>query len=371
MTPEVPTEERLHAQLLGCVERAKRVDIRPFEGRMAREILEGLAPLVRDILVDSIALCREALSRYDAAEIPAHGSVEDALGAAPHSDSGVFYLTVDEMVGRSDVAQAETDQRVADIAFMGVTELRPKLASIERLHERMDGWEVVSECGSGVRRVIKSLTALEGALCERGGIESELSFASEVSRSLEVRRQYARLRQSIAGEQPTPDTLLRALRRVGTSIAILVGRDIYPELRVHDRRQLRELQGRILVWLRGPADTPEAVTDGLRLWQDLVGFAGLLQQVSRRQELVEHDAAVLAEARRALEVSAGPIDDAVLLALRSLRGLDEELDALLVANAEDARSYLAPVARLHEALGPNQHAPVGAEGAMGLREGSW
>jgi hypothetical protein len=115
---------------------------------------------------------------------------------------------------------------------------------------------------------------------------------------------------------------------------MLVGWDVYPQLRVRDRLQLRDLQRRVLDWLRSDRDA----TAGRRLWEDLVGFVRMLAQVSRRQELVEHDAKVVHDARERLAVgSHGVVPDDLLAALTSLTGLDDDVDMLL-ASPEKARA---------------------------------
>jgi hypothetical protein len=360
MTNAARTAEELHAALVALVTRARSIDVRPFEGREAGAIIVRLAADVCALLSDAIAVCQEATSRYDGDDERFEVSLDAAFGPTG-SDSGRFYFEVDAIVAGSDLVR-----RVADVAFFGATELRSKRVRLEHLRADMDGWDVVAECGSGVRRVVKSLSALEAALCEAERLPRQLGYASELSNSLEVRRQYTRLRAVVAsGGEVDACSLVRHLRKAGTAIAMLIGRDIYPELRVHDRRRIRELQARILDWLRAEGRGEASVQDGLRLWQDLVGFAGLLAQVSRRQELVEHDTAVIDAALGRLCQGAA-LDEALRARLSALRGLDDELDAWLTEGSGDFGLLGRMLERLRQARGGR---PAGDAGAVMAEQG--
>ncbi|NIR42317.1 MAG: hypothetical protein GWN07_41585, partial [Actinobacteria bacterium] len=142
-----------------------------------------------------------------------------------------------------------------------------------------------------------------------------ISFESELSRSLEVRRHYTRLRATIGAGELELAELSGWMRRVGTAFAVLIGQDVYPDLRVDDRRQLRTLQHRLLDWLRSDPADPSSTQEGVRLRQDIIGFGQMLGAVRNRQELIEHDAIVLGE----LLESEGATEDAIAR-LRLLEG---------------------------------------------------
>jgi hypothetical protein len=316
--------EGLHERLLGCVARTREIDVRVVERKSGTEAHAALVPSVSSLLVESVEVCQALLAHYDAEEATKEDDLDAAFGEwSEERGSGVFYLSV-------DAALDHAGRRVADIAFIGVTELRVKLGRVRALTPDRDGWDIVAECGSGIRRTRKSLTALERVMSEAEGWEPKLGFESELAVSLEVRRQYSRLRGAIARhEQATEENLHRSLRRVGTAIAMLIGREIYPDLRLDDRRQIRELQARILDWLRDEDMNDEKARAGMRLWQDLAGFSSLIEQVSRRQELQSHDAKVLKRVEGALAGGSPMIERDLAVELRALRGLDDEVDALL------------------------------------------
>lgn len=338
--------------MVGLAERAGEIDIRRFEEGQSATAIGELHPAVTHLLDESLSFADKLLAAYDTMDDrpPSAPPPPDSELAPDRPEQlGEFFFDIDQMV-----SEAQAPNRVADIAFMVATELRQKRQALAALHEGMDCWEIVAQCGSACRRIRKSLTALELVLCETEGLEPALGFSSELTTSLEIRRRYAELREAIlAGGDPTESSLVRRLRAVGTQIAMLVGRDVYTSLRVHDRIQIRRLQARILEWLRGGdgADPRE----GLRLWQDLIGFAGMLAQVSRRQELVEHDTALVDEA---LAILSGPsiaeVPETLLARLETLRGLDDESDKLLRRQTRQADPWRDALQRLRLRLGPAQ-----------------
>ena len=68
-----------------------------------------------------------------------------------------------------------------------------------------------------------------------------------------IRAYYARVRREVAGDAPPEDhEMHERLLSVAASIAKLIGRDFYGDLRVSDRAALRGLQERLRSWIRGP-----------------------------------------------------------------------------------------------------------------------
>ena len=249
-------------------------------------------------------------------------------GAAPPGESlDAPYVPFERAVDAA--VDARTDgsarQAVGDLAFLAQLELRQRKARLERVAACRSAVAIIGECDSALRRIRKVLTAIDVAFARAGIAPQSLDYASELRISLCVRRACAKLRASIvAPGEPTPAALRARLRRAGTAIAVLVGWDVYPHLRVRDRLALRELQRRILDWLREGAEP----TSGIRLWQDLAAFLRMLAQINRRQELVDHDARLVRAARDEL-VGAAVVHEELLARLSSLEGLDEGIDALL------------------------------------------
>lgn len=332
------TAEGLHGELVRIVGEVEGLDMRALEGEPVNVIYEALYPPIEHSVGESLALMRRVLERYEGASLPPPPSEPRETGDWGRD----FDLGVDEIV-----KQYPSPGRVADLGFMATIELKQKAAVLERLAPSGDPWQLLSILDSARRRVRKSLTAVGTILCQCEGLESNVDFASELARSLEVRKLYARLRGSIdEANEPADDEVLRRLRGVGTRIAIVVGHIVYADLRVDDRAQLRSLQDRILAWLRGhdPEDGSSLI-EGRRLWQDLAGFARVLALVSLRQELIEHDAHVVAIAHGTLS-SRPELPERLVERLSTLRGLDDEVDSLLREDVTETQRWREPLDRL-------------------------
>lgn len=326
--------EQLRSQLVAITHDALRLDIRDFEEVSAKQLVAELSPRVASLLERALAVLAEVLRWYDRASDAAPG---------PDSDSFDFGLAVDELLAHERESPAT---KIADLAFIASGELRQRRARVAAHTATLDAWEIVCDCGSAVRRVVKSLGAIELAVCEVEHLERVLAFDSELEVSLQTRRLYKKVwRSTRAVGEVEPSNARHALRKAGTLVATIVGRDVYCRLRERDRFQLRALQRRVLEWLRD--ENPDARA-GVRLWEDFASFAEMLRQVSNRQELVKHDVNALRLARQSLE--AGNVTGASALLAR-LDGLDDELDAALTAGARD--ELLAATVRVLERLDPS------------------
>jgi hypothetical protein len=94
----------------------------------------------------------------------------------------------------------------------------------------------------------------------------------------------------------------------------------------------------------------------LRLWQDAVGFTQLLSQVNLRQELREHDAAIVAVCLATLRQSSEQtLSTDFADAMRPLLGLSDGLDELLRFNVRERAAYLPMLSALDAGL--RQHDP--------------
>lgn len=346
--------EDLHEQLLDIVSGVGGIDIRSFEQCESTALLRDLVPQTLTYLTRSIELTRGVVAACDttAPDNLATGSGEQAeagSGATGDEFNRGFDFEIDTLIDGAtrDGSAKEATSQTADLAFVANIELRDRQRRITGLDTSSEAVPIVSECDSALRRIRKSLTAVELVIAGVLGVPHRLDFETELAVSLQIRCAYTRFRQAVAGPVPTRDTLRRSLRAAGTRIAMLVGRAIYPQLRVRDRLQIRAFQGQILAWLRGESSFDLQV--GRRLWQDLVGFLNILSAVSRRQELVEHDRAVIGSACCELQDGAttqSRVADASFEQLRALYGLDHELDELLASEERSAKKWIAALARM-------------------------
>lgn len=337
------TAEALRAELVDVVRGVDELDVRSLEGESAPVVSERLRTPILDALRESLRVLKHVLRRYDGAAEPPPPLADTADAFGRDFDHGVDAI----------VRQRPSAGRVADLGFMASMELTQRLDRIESLEAGDDPWRLLSVLDSARRRMRKSLGAVEAMLCQVEGLEPQIGHASELAESLEVRRVYARLRRSIdASAEPTDEELRARLRGAGTQIAILIGRPIYPQLRIDDRAQLRALQARILAHLRRPEDDPRTCVEARRLWQDLSGFGQVLGQVSNRQELLEHDARVVAIALGACASSRRrAVPERLFERLLELMGIDAEVDALLAERVLDVDRWRPPLRRLARRFG--------------------
>ncbi|MBX3261290.1 MAG: hypothetical protein KIS83_21470 [Rubrivivax sp.] len=343
--PDGPSELiEFKAKLASLADRVLAVDIRAYESMPPDQLASELQPVVTELLTAANALIADVLDAYGNVRVEAEPGAAGA--GALSSPYAVFEHAIDAAIAAQTTSSL---QAVGDIAFLAHLELRQRAARLEHVTWCRSAIAIVGECDSALRRVRKALTSIDVAFARAGIGEATFDFASELEVSLRVRRACAKLRgRVLAAAEPSEETLYVRLRSAGTAIAMLVGWEVYPSLRVRDRLQLRELQRRILDWLRQDKDP----TAGLRLWQDLVTFIRMLSQVNRRQELVEHDTRTVLElADRLATVERESLSDDALDLLASLEGLDDEVDQLLASRSRSLRdAWREPIARLARTL---------------------
>jgi hypothetical protein len=368
LSPDSQGEERCAAAhgalraisqpMVAIVEEVSGLNVRAYEGRLADELIAELRPIAAALVDRALATIDDVVDRCMAAPFgtsaEARPAEEGGATASPREGAADerFELTLDSLVDqRSSPLQA-----IDDIAFLARLELRQRRGRLAALAPDRSQMDILAECERSLRGVRKSLAALDQAVADAWNAPRSLDYRSELDTSLRVRRCYARLRREmLEGGEPRPEALTARLRAAGTLIAILVGREIYPELRIRDRLQLRELQGRILGWLREGFDD---IAGGVRLFQDLAAFVRMLAEVNHRQELVAHDAGVVARVHARLEQAASSTSpDELREELEPLRGLDDELDTLLEASCRDRAAYEPIVDRLHARLATRHHKP--------------
>jgi hypothetical protein len=292
------------------------IDLRDFETLPIERACAELQPTCSRLVKDARTLVSDVMEHAERAE-SSDGDLE-SLGS-PHL---TFERAIDVAVQGSGASQ----RAIADIAFLVHLELRQRDERLARLTVNAGALSVLAECDSALRCIQKGFGAIDLAIARAEGCAAVLDFTSQLNESLRVRKAYGRFRNRVLALEHSEQPLYQRMRAMGTHIAMLVGWSEYPLLRVRDRLQLRELQQRILAWL-----LPEHREDelaGARVWQDVIAFIEMLAQVNRRQELMEHDAALLWALLAPLR-SGGPMDETARERAQTLRGLDDELDRLL------------------------------------------
>jgi hypothetical protein len=269
---------------------ASAVDIASYEEDKVGELRAGLVPVVGEILTDVLAFLDRILD-------PQGGEIgEDPEGLG---------------------------ERIADLAFIARLELRQRVASLTRLPTDSDSWRIIAAAGSCLRQVQKALAALEAVVARAEGVAPVLGFQDELALALVARRAYASFRRQLRAVGRLPGISDR-LQGAATGIAELFDLAIYRDLRISDRVQLRRLLERILRWAGPDVDRQ----GGERIWEDLLGCAALLAEISKRQELEEHDERVCREILDRLVAASSPgpeLPPDVRPLVESLTGRDDDL----------------------------------------------
>lgn len=305
--------------LYAVAEAADSIDTRTFELASGPRVRTVLVPALRAVMDDAIVVLGHVLARYDAPQV-----IEGP------DDSGVFNCRFDEMV--VDAHPTRSHQRIADISFMARWEIERKLAAIAEA-VRGDDQRLIAECCSARRRVVKAASGVERVLSEVEGLPSvfESLFQTERQRAVDTRSAYCTFALGVrtATILWQDYDLERCFRSIAARIAQLVGRPIYEDLRIEDRRSLRSLQARLVEWLGGARDPLAA----RRLISEIAAFTALLMEVNQRPVLIEHDCEVLDEL---IAVLAQPASKkaAFYRLLATLRGREPELDALIERQAD-------------------------------------
>lgn len=272
---------RLRDRITAVVHKARGVDLSSCEDKSVALLLDERRPLIRGTLVDAVAV------------------------AAYAGDLNF------------------------ELAPLVKGELSSKLERLSALDGGQAAWEIGAELASARRRVIRSMTALDLAAAEDSGDQPRHTLAEELQASLRTRKMLAFFRKRLQSlGEPSNDALEAAVRTSGIEVSRMVCSETFSELRVHDRVQARQLQRRIMMWLRGGEKSGEQLVEGRYVFEDVVAFATLVSAVSQREDLVQHDLEMIRTAQRELagQRLVSPIWHH---RLRALEGRSEELDRLI------------------------------------------
>lgn len=215
--------------------------------------------------------------------------------------------------------------KLADVCFAGVLELNRAAQELQHARSDDDVLVALETAARKLRRALRAVieTALLSGQAELTGTEQLRGRDGfDLESTLAVRRLYAAFRRSLRRPQgETAEAVLTALRYAAGGLATLMSSPAYERARISDRRLLRRLQERLLLWAR----SGRAVTSGLELLDDVWTCADLLRDINRRQELKVHDVSLL----RQLTCAASNTSEHWLHQLEPLFGLDDALDLLI------------------------------------------
>lgn len=213
---------------------------------------------------------------------------------------------------------------LSDVCFASGFELN---RAARQLSQAVDVDARLGAAETACRKLYRALHAIfeatreTSAAAARGAQLLRKRRATELERSLAVRRLYAEFRHSLRrANDESRESVLTALRYAAGGVALLTASPHYGAIRASDRELLRRLRDRLLEW----SHAGKPASAGLQLLDDIWTSADLLRDINRRQELRAHDT----ELMRSL-ASDSQLDHAGWLAsLERLKGLDDTLDGL-------------------------------------------
>jgi hypothetical protein len=311
-----------------------------FDARLAHaDIVSASVEALRDVLQRGQAIDLRT-AEPDKSEI-AHESLLQTI--LPLLDDA--YAIIGRVAARFEESGEENPARVevADIASLAGMALQERRSHLTHA-QPCDHWTYLESCERSLRSLRKSASVVEAALARYGHLPRRVDPAADLESAIRVRSRYAALGRDLARAAAQNLDIQPRLRAVSRSIASLLNCEEYPSMRLGDRRELRMLQFRIQSWL---STAHPSESQGERTWEDAIAVVNLLSNVSRRSELVGHDAQVLADLAA---IAAGHDDLRALRATASpLFGMDSELDALLdirVPDGQQRERWQQVIARL-------------------------
>lgn len=276
---------QLHDILRAAIRQARRIPVADFEESDSSPT--ALIGEVRSCLQEAMSALDLALDVYEGTPTPS------VRGARPGVEAGGLCDEVERRMNREDGIP-----KITSLAFVARMGLRMRGQALSRLDPAQHRWEILSAASGAVRDIIKALGAVDIAICQFEGMPVDTSHLDgELELALRTRDAYLSFRRDVlGGGPPGPAEIDRRLRLAAASIAKLVGREIYPHLRISDRAMLRQIQARIRAFLASTRVAgEERAVEGLRLYQDLASLADLMMGVNRRSELIEHDRRMMAQ----------------------------------------------------------------------------
>ncbi len=300
------------------IEETRRISLESYED--AAVPVGELLDQVRRGGERALELLGLALDRYDGEPTPSLDGLEIEGEAR-------FAAEIERRLDRS-----VNPERITGVAFVARIGLRDRLSSLSRAEGMDDRCDVLHLCDRVIREVARSLRALAATIREYEALPPGIDYrALEVERAREIRRAYAAFHREVDAEPPASEAeVARRIRLAGVSIAKLLGRTVGLGVRPRDRFALVRIRKRISAWLRAAvSDGGAPLEDAERILGDLAGTARLMLEINRRQEIVEHDRAALADAEALSERD----PKAMLARLEGVRGRDAELDVLIQERA--------------------------------------
>ena len=339
---------------------------RQFEGLRLVEPPAPAAPVVPTSSERSSALLHELcgfakrIDELEAAELGAAGpggratevaellrqavqclQLLEALHAGETDDESFGFASEPTTLAGVPIAVAASP-RLADVCFAGILELNQAAQELRQARSDDDALVALETAVRKLRRALRAVleTALLSGEAEPSGAEHLRDRDSfDLESTLAVRRLYAEFRRSLRRPRDvSADAVLMALRYAAGGLATLMSSPHYERARLSDRRLLRRLQERLLLWAR----SERTISCGLELLDDVWTCADLLRDINRRQELKAHDLTLMQH----LTSAPNDVTPDWLEQIELLFGLDNTLDLLIDQSQADPSPELVQQLRL-------------------------
>ena len=233
-----------------------------------QEFALRVAELIRQLVEAQISVPEDStILSYD------HPTVTDAIRLV-----GETVILLGEM-------DSESGDRLTDLAFVARIELGAAREDLQDVAGRKKTWQALGQAASSMSKAERALAALEREIYAATDKEPP-QRPGVLAESLEIRSHYARLRGCLLQhDQDSAPSLVARLAEAANQLRRLQKLDVYPLMRIQDRKQVRSLLDRI----EAVTDRGEVDDDARALWQDLGAAAQLLLQINHRHDLVDHD----------------------------------------------------------------------------------
>ena len=183
---------------------------------------------------------------------------------------------------------------------------------------------MITQCARLKGSVIKACVNVERAHFPTG--ELRLTHQLDAQRSLGVRAAYAQCRWALLGSTPSRRHA-SDMERAARALDALRHSDVFANMYFRDRLMVIALGKRIQEWMR--AEQQDEV-ERRALEKDLEVFMAKMKNINKRQELIEHDIALVEAARKVWkDQQASDMNAQDWEMLQPLWGLDEEFDVHL------------------------------------------
>ena len=314
------------AKLVACHVAATQFEARLSDGVEPNALWRCVRD-VRDLVRETAAVLSELVEEREQEPRPA----EREQRRVP---SGEFSLMLDAP------NDAQSDP-AGDIAFVARAHLQRRVERYENYSEASPASVLTSAAGSGIRHVIKATCAVESVYAESYGLVPRLDPRTFLERSLAVRRAYTAFRMALKGIDT--QGCLAGIERARLAIQDIVIGPSFRNTRWSDRSEFLALSLRLGAWLSESNDSEEAG----RLLGDVCGFAAVLADINRREELLQHDIRLLPRVIDQLEALSETGRPVLRGHLEQVRGIDDGIEELLATGITfDAQTLITELRRV-------------------------